>query len=89
MEKKNFVYILECCDGTYYTGWTVNLEKRLKIHNEGTGPKAAKYTRGRRPVKLVYFEECENKSEALKRELAIKKLTKEEKQRLINSKIVL
>lgn len=89
MEKKNFVYIVECCDGTYYTGWTVNLEERLKIHNEGTGPKAAKYTRGRRPVNLVYYEEYDNKSEALKREIAIKKLTRAKKQILINSKIVL
>lgn len=88
MKNKNFVYILECCDGTYYTGWTVNLKERLKVHNEGTGPKAAKYTRGRRPVKLVYFEEYENKSEALKRECAIKKLTRTKKEKLINSKIV-
>nr|WP_315023922.1 GIY-YIG nuclease family protein [uncultured Aminipila sp.] len=89
MEKKNFVYILECSDGTYYTGWTINLEERIRIHNEGTGPKAAKYTRGRRPVRLVYFEEYENKSEALKRECSIKKLTRAGKKELINSKIVL
>lgn len=86
MEKKKFVYILECCDGTYYTGWTTNLDERVKTHNEGIGPKAAKYTRSRRPVRLVYFEEYETKSEALKRECAIKKLTRIQKNKLINEK---
>ncbi|QHI73940.1 GIY-YIG nuclease family protein [Aminipila terrae] len=84
----NYVYILECSDGTYYTGWTVDLEERIKTHNEGTGPKVSKYTRSRRPVKLVYVEEYEDKSQALKREWAIKKLTRTEKKRLICSKIV-
>ena len=60
-----YVYILECADKTLYTGWTVNLENRLKTHNSGKG---AKYTRGRLPVKLVYFEKHNNKSMALKRE---------------------
>ena len=89
MNKKNFVYILESCDGTYYTGWTVNLEERLKVHNEGRGNKASKYTRSRRPVRLVYFEEYQSKSAALKREHAIKKLPREKKVQLINSKLIL
>ena len=64
----NYTYILECKDGTYYTGWTNNLEKRLKDHNEGKG---AKYTRARRPVVLAYYEEFETKEEAMQREYAI------------------
>lgn len=65
----NYTYILQCADGTYYTGWTNNLEKRIHDHNENKG---AKYTRGRTPVKLVYSETFETKSEALKREAALK-----------------
>ena len=65
MEKKDCVYILECNDGTLYTGWTNDIDKRFKAHNDGKG---AKYTKGRRPLKLVYLEELETKSEALKRE---------------------
>ena len=65
----NYTYILQCADGTYYTGWTNNLEKRVEDHNQNRG---AKYTRGRTPVKLVYSETFETKSEALKREAAIK-----------------
>ena len=76
----NYTYILECSDGTYYTGWTNHLEKRINDHNENKG---AKYTRGRTPVKLVYYEIFETKSEALKREAAIKKLSREEKEALI------
>lgn len=76
----NYTYILECSDGTYYTGWTNHLEKRIHDHNESKG---AKYTRGRTPVKLVYYEIFETKSEALKREAAIKKLSREEKEALI------
>lgn len=79
----NYVYILECRDKTFYTGWTNNLENRLKTHNAG---KAAKYTRGRIPVKLIYFEEFETKNEALKREAAIKKLSKQDKVKLIQNK---
>lgn len=77
-----YVYILECNDTTLYTGITNNLENRLHQHNHGKT--AAKYTRVRRPVKLVYQEEQENKSEALKREYTIKKLSRIEKLRLIN-----
>ena len=74
------IYILECNDGTYYTGYTNNIENRLKVHNEW---KWAKYTRGRIPVKLVYNESFETESEARKREYAIKKLTRKEKNELI------
>lgn len=76
----NYVYIVECSDGTYYTGWTNNLEKRIKMHSNGRG---AKYTRGRGPVKLVYYEEFNDKKEAMKREYIIKKLTRDKKEELI------
>ena len=78
----NYVYILECSDGTFYTGWTNDLEKRIKMHSNGSG---AKYTRGRGPVKLVYFEVFNTKEEAMKREYQIKKLTKQQKLKLINT----
>ena len=80
MKKKDCVYILECNDGTLYTGWTNDIDKRFKAHNDGKG---AKYTKGRRPLKLVYLEELETKSEALKRENKIKKMTKDQKRQLI------
>ena len=76
----NYVYILECCDNTLYTGWTNDLEKRIKVHSSGKG---AKYTRGRLPVKLVYFEKFHDKRLAMKREYAIKQLSREEKLKLI------
>ncbi len=78
----NFVYVLECKDGTLYTGWTTNIEKRIREHNEGKG---AKYTRSRYPVELKYFEEYKNKREALKREYFIKKLSRKEKIELIGN----
>lgn len=84
IEKKHFVYILECKDKSLYTGWTTNLEKRIISHNAGIG---AKYTRGRKPVKLVYFENFNSKSDALKREIAIKKLSRSDKIGLINNKM--
>lgn len=76
----NYIYILKCSDDTLYTGWTTNLEKRIKTHNSKKG---AKYTRGRTPVTLVYFEKFKTKSEALKREITIKKFSREEKLKLI------
>ena len=79
----NYVYILKCSDNTLYTGWTTSLEKRLKSHNSGKG---AKYTRVRLPVEIVYFEEFEDKKEAMKREYAIKQLSRQEKIKLIDSK---
>ncbi|MCQ3938909.1 MAG: GIY-YIG nuclease family protein [Chloroflexi bacterium] len=74
-----FCYILECSDGTYYTGWTTNPERRVAQHNRGTG---ARYTRTRRPVKLVYLEEQPDKIAALKRERAIKALPRKKKMEL-------
>ncbi len=76
----NYTYILRCADGTFYTGWTVNLQSRLKAHNDGSG---AKYTRSRRPVELVYYEIYEEKQEAMRREYAIKQMTRREKMKLI------
>jgi len=75
-------YILRCADDTLYTGITNDLEKRLAAHNEGT---AAKYTRARGPVELVFIEDCADRSEASKREMAIKSLTRAEKLMLIQS----
>ena len=77
-------YILLCADGTLYTGWTNDIEKRLAAHNAGRG---AKYTRGRRPVTLLYSEECASKREAMSREAAIKKLSRERKLLLSEGKI--
>ena len=76
----NVVYILRCGDGTLYTGWTNDLEGRLKTHNAGKG---AKYTKSRLPVELVHLEEYNSKEEALKRECALKKLSRKEKLELI------
>lgn len=83
MEKKWNLYILRCGDGSLYTGIAVDVERRLQMHRSGKG---AKYTRGRGPLELVYREECEDHSTALKRELAVKALTKEEKENLIGKK---
>ena len=76
----NYTYILECSDGSFYTGWTNNLEKRINCHNKGKG---AKYTRGRLPLKLVYFEEFIEKRDTQKREYVIKHLTRNDKLNLI------
>lgn len=84
MTKKAYVYILICSDETLYTGFTFDLEKRISEHNFWKN--AAKYTKSRRPVKLVYFEELENKSQALKREREIKKLSRKQKLLLIEEK---
>ena len=75
----NYTYILRCGDGSFYTGWTNDLKKRLQVHNEGRG---AKYTRSRLPVELAYYEEFETKEEAMRREWEIKQLTRAEKERL-------
>ena len=79
---KNFTYIVECSDGTLYTGWTNNLEHRVETHNVGKG---AKYTKSRRPVKLVYFETYSSKEEAMRREYAIKHMTRRAKIGLVMS----
>ena len=76
----NYVYMIRCKDGSLYTGWTNNLEKRFKNHCKGKG---AKYTRGRGPLELVYYEVFEDKGEAMRREYEIKKLKKSEKEKLI------
>lgn len=75
-----YTYLLECADGTLYCGWTNQLNKRIKAHNDGKG---AKYTKSRRPVRLVYAEEMENKREAMRREWEIKQLSRKEKLELI------
>lgn len=75
----HYTYILKCKDNTYYTGYTNNLEKRIKTHNDGKG---AKYTRGRGPVELIYYEEYEDKQTAMRREWEIKQLTRSEKEAL-------
>lgn len=78
----NYTYIVKCSDETLYTGWTNNLKKRMEAHNSGKG---AKYTKNRRPVELVYFEEYDTKQEAMKREYAIKHLSRQKKLALIHS----
>ena len=75
-----YVYMLRCADGTLYTGYTDDPQRRTQVHNAGKG---AKYTRSRLPVELVYQEECGDKSAALRREHAIKQLTRAEKRKLI------
>ena len=76
------VYILRCADGTLYTGYARDLEQRCAAHNAGKG---ARYTAGRRPVTVVYSEPCETVSDALKREHALKRLTRAQKEALIAS----
>jgi putative endonuclease len=77
MESHNYYfYVLTCNDGSFYGGYTNNLERRIKLHNAGKG---AKYTRGRGPVELTYFKEFENKSDALKAEYQFKQLTRKKK----------
>ena len=78
----NYTYIVKCSDETLYTGWTNNLKKRLEAHNSGKG---AKYTKNRRPVELVYFEEYDTKQEPMKREYAIKQLSRQKKLAFIHS----
>ncbi|MBR2444422.1 MAG: GIY-YIG nuclease family protein [Clostridia bacterium] len=80
---KNYTYILRCADNTLYCGWTNDLEKRLKTHNEGKG---AKYTRSRLPVTLIYYEEFETSVEAQRREYQIKRLPRKKKLEIIMSK---
>src|SRR5690625_2234770 len=80
--RTHFVYILKCNDGTFYTGYTIDLENRLTMHQTGKG---AKYTRGKGPFQLVFTEEYATKSEALKREYLIKQLTRQQKIELIHN----
>lgn len=77
----NYTYMVRCADGTFYTGWTTCLQKRLKAHNEGRS--GAKYTRAKRPVELVYYEGFATKEEAMQREYRIKQLTRSQKLKLM------
>lgn len=79
----NYTYILKCKDDSLYTGWTNDLKKRITSHNAGKG---AKYTKARRPVELVYYEEFQTREEAMKREYAIKQLSRKEKETLIKTR---
>ena len=81
-EIKNYTYMLLCADGTYYTGWTNQIRKRIRAHNSGKG---AKYTKARLPVELVYYEAFDTKEEAMSREWHIKRLSRSEKQKLIEA----
>lgn len=88
MAVKHYIYIVECKDRTLYTGYTIDVKKRVKAHNSETGVDGsvgAKYTRSRRPVKLRYVEELEDKSTAMSREYAIKQLSREQKKDLIKT----
>ncbi|WP_027400360.1 GIY-YIG nuclease family protein [Anaerovorax odorimutans] len=82
-QKLNYVYLLRCKDGTLYGGWTNDLQSRIKAHNDGKG---AKYTRGRRPVTLVYSESFDTKEEAMKMEWKIKHMARAKKIKLIEEK---
>jgi putative endonuclease len=75
-----FVYLVECADGTLYAGWTVDLQRRVKAHNRGKG---ARYTRSRRPVRLVYWEPCDSQGAALRREAALRRLNRSQKLALV------
>ena len=77
-----YCYIVECADGTYYTGWTTDLERRLKTHNAGRG---ARYTRSRLPVILIYSEPQPDRASAMKREIALKSYPRRRKQALVNN----
>ncbi len=81
MEHKNYIYILECGDKSLYTGWTNDLERRIKQHSRGRG---GRYTRSHLPVRMVYCECFETRQEAMSREYAIKQMSKQEKLELIN-----
>ena len=78
----SYTYIVQCSDGTFYTGWTNDIKKRVLTHNAGKG---AKYTRSRTPVKLVYLEQSESKEKAMRREAQIKRLSRDEKEQLIQT----
>lgn len=77
-----YVYIIRCADGSFYCGYTTDVEKRFEKHKSGKG---AKYTRSHLPLEFVYIEEFESKSDALKRECEIKSMTRSQKEKLINS----
>ena len=80
-DGRHYVYMLKCSDGTFYMGYSTELARRVREHNES--PKGAKYTRGRRPVELVYYVECESRSDALKCEHTLRKKSRAEKEKLV------
>ena len=80
-EKANYTYILRCCDGSFYCGWTNDLKKRLAAHNAGTG---GKYTRSRRPVELAWYHASETKEQAMSLEARIKRLPRHQKEKLVS-----
>ncbi|MDY2959534.1 MAG: GIY-YIG nuclease family protein [Hornefia sp.] len=82
--KRNYTYMLRCSDGSLYTGWTNDIDKRLDSHNKGKG---AKYTRNKGPVELVYLESFDDKESAMSREAKIKKFSKLKKEELIDSRV--
>lgn len=82
-KKGEYVYLVKCQDGTLYAGYTTDLRRRIKEHNSGQG---ARYTRGRAPVKLVYYQNCRGRSQALKEEYRIKQLSRTSKEELIKHK---
>ena len=79
-DKNNYTYILRCCDGSFYCGWTNDLARRVAAHNAGTG---GKYTRSRLPAELVWYTVSETKEEAMSLEFHIKRLTRKQKERLV------
>lgn len=78
--EQNFTYIVECADGSFYTGWTNDIKKRIECHNAGKG---AKYTKPRLPVRLIYLEKWDTKQSAMKREAEIKKFSRKQKEKLV------
>ena len=82
MADRNFIYIAECSDGSWYTGWTTDLQRRIRAHNSGRG---ARYTKSRRPVKLIYWEEYPTEKQARSREYEIKQLSRQEKEKLVRA----
>ena len=81
MDHKAYMYVVECCDGTYYTGYTTDVKKRIAVHNSGKG---AKYTRARLPVKLIYVEGFNSKGEAMSAEALLKRKKRPQKERLLS-----
>ena len=81
----NYTYIVKCSDGSFYTGWTTDIDRRVKQHNSGKG---AKYTRVRLPVELIYHEVYETKSEAMMREYEIKSMSRKKKEELVNLSVL-
>jgi len=81
MDHKAYMYVVECCDGTYYTGYTTDVKKRIAVHNSGKG---AKYTRARLPVKLIYVEGFDSKEEAMSAEALLKRKKRPQKKRFLS-----